>query len=361
MQKRIFYFALLFSLSCRSANRTTAMQETTSDSPEIAAQDLQIPWGMDLLPDGRILLNERPGRINVLDLKTHTIKNLAQRDIWNRDEGGLLGLAVDPDFSATHYFFIYETIESGNRIVRMKMENDAVTEDKILVDSIPRQKFHDGGILRFGPDGYLYAGTGDAREPQNGQNLLTLAGKVLRMDKDGNIPADNPFHSYVWSYGHRNIQGFCWDDKGNMYASEHGPSGEINGWCCHDELNKIEKGKNYGWPLVIGNDTHDGVTIPLCQSGDDTWAPGGIAFVKNKNGGGGIYMACLRGEKILVLNSSDGYKSIHEKLFEEEFGRLRNILLLPNGDLLFGTSNRDGRGNPKSGDDKIYRVSSNNQ
>jgi glucose/arabinose dehydrogenase len=250
-------------------------------------------------------------------------------------------------------------VESGNRIVRLRFENEQLTEDKILLDNIPKKQFHDGGILRFGPDGYLYAGTGDARDPNSAQDLKSTAGKILRMDRNGDIPSDNPFNNYVWSYGHRNVQGISWDASGNMYASEHGPSGELNGWCCHDELNIIRKGWNYGWPFVIGNDAVENTITPAAHSGEDTWAPGGIAHVGDYL----VAVACLRGER-LILFDFDQY--LHARNYVKEpsstilysgtLGRLRNVIAGPDGSVIFCTSNRDGRGDVREGDDKILLV-----
>ena len=348
---QIFPAILILFLNC-SSNRSGQQQTLTEPSGvdvEIIVQNLEVPWGMGFLPDGRLLFNERTGNINLLDLKSGNKIILMKREIWDRAEGGLLGLAIDPEFAENHFIFIYETVESGNRIVRLKFENEILTEDKILLDGIPKKLFHDGGIIKFGPDGFLYAGTGDARTPENAQDLNSLSGKILRMDRHGVIPLDNPFQNYVWSYGHRNVQGLCWDKNGNMFSSEHGPSGELNGWCCHDELNIIQKGGNYGWPFVIGDMKKENTISPIAQSGDDTWAPGGIEFFNGK-----IYIACLKGEKILIADAAD--KKITDTLFAGKYGRLRNIIKTPEGDLIFCSSNQDGRGNPLEGDDKIYRM-----
>ncbi|MBC8173768.1 MAG: PQQ-dependent sugar dehydrogenase, partial [Chitinophagales bacterium] len=180
-----------------SQQKDTQTEEINSNDEqvEILAEGLDVPWGMDYLPDGRLIFSERSGDISILDQQTKQIKKILTRDIADRAEGGLLGLAVDPAFTNSKYVFIYETIKSGNRIVRLKLENDVLTEDKILVDSMPHAMFHDGGIIRFGPDGYLYAGTGDARDPNSAQDLKTYSGKILRMDKDGNAPKDNAFNN----------------------------------------------------------------------------------------------------------------------------------------------------------------------
>lgn len=354
MQTLLQSFLLLLLSACGNSNSTQQQKiltehNTTENSHEILAQNLEVVWGMDFLPDGRLIFNERPGFINILNTKTKELKKIGEREIKDRAEGGLLGLAVDPDFINSKNIFIYETIQTGNRIVRMKLENDVLTEDKILVDSIPHALFHDGGILCFGPDGFLYAGTGDARVPESAQDLKSYAGKILRMDTEGNAPADNPFGNLIYSFGHRNVQGICWDKNGTMYASEHGPSGELNGWCCHDELNKIEKGGNYGWPFVIGSTKKEGTILPLAHSGNDTWAPGGIVIHNDK-----LYMACLRGERLIEFDLQKNYTQNH--IFRNVLGRLRNIIVSPQGSLIFCSSNRDGRGNADKTDDKIYEL-----
>ena len=351
---------LLFNCSSQNKPNPNAQKVLLPKDPEVLAQDLEVPWGMDFLPDGRLVFNERPGRISVVDLKTKEVKLLMTRDISAKAEGGLLGLAVDPDFEKNHYIFIYETMGSGNRIVRLILENEILSENKILLDSIPKKFFHDGGILRFGPDGYLYVGTGDARDPNSAQDLTSNAGKILRMDREGNIPSDNPFQNYIWSYGHRNVQGLCWTPDGTMFATEHGPSGELNGWCCHDEVNIIEKGKNYGWPKVIGGNTSSGTILPFAHSGEDTWAPGGIIYVDDFNEQntevGSIIFACLRGERLVQFDVDKNHVLINKneiQLFPQIYGRLRNIINAPDGSIVFSTSNEDGRGNPEKNDDRI--------
>lgn len=370
--KKLTLFLIVISITllfnCSSQNTANSEQQPANIPvvPEVVAQDLEVPWGMDLLPDGRLIFNERPGRISIVNMETKAVTLLMTRDISAKAEGGLLGLAVDPDFANTRYIFIYETVESGNRIVRLKFDNEILSENKILLDSIPKKLFHDGGILRFGPDGYLYVGTGDARDPNSAQDLTSNAGKILRMDKEGNVPADNPFQNYIWSYGHRNVQGFCWAPDGTMYSTEHGPSGEINGWCCHDEVNVIIKGKNYGWPKVIGSNTSTGTLLPFAHSGEDTWAPGGIIYIDNfgeqDENLGSILFACLRGERLVQFNVpidqdpanvSDAFKPQEIQLFAGTYGRLRNIILTPDGNIIFSTSNEDGRGNPAKNDDRI--------
>lgn len=352
----IYRFVIIFFLcACANANSSQKNEPLKAENTiqvEILAQNLDVPWGLDVLPDSKLIFTERSGAIFVLDVTSGELKKIAERNIRNRAEGGLLGLAVDPEFATTNYIFIYETIETGNRIVRLKYFNDTLSDETILIDKIPHAWFHDGGILRFGPDGFLYAGTGDAREPALAQDLKSYAGKILRMDKEGKAPADNPFGNLIYSFGHRNVQGLCWDENGTLYASEHGPSGEINGWCCHDELNKIIKGGNYGWPYVIGDETKQGTILPVAHSGNDTWAPGGIAIRSGK-----LYMACLRGERLIQFDIEKNYAQ--QNLYHEKYGRLRNILPLNANSFVFCSSNKDGRGNADKTDDKLYKLTIN--
>ncbi len=353
--------SIFINCSTRSKVNNTAPKLPALQQIEVLAENLNVPWGMDFLPDGRLLFTERDGNISVVNYQTKVVTSIAKRNNNAQAEGGLLGLAVDPLFSENHFIFIYETIASGNRIVRLTFENETLSHEIILLDNIPKKLFHNGGILRFGPDGYLYVGTGDAREPENAQDINSNSGKILRMDRNGKIPSDNPFNNYVWSYGHRNVQGLCWTTDGTMYATEHGPSGELNDWCCHDEINTIVKGNNYGWPNVIGTSVMEGAQLPFAQSGDDTWAPGGIIYTSNFNdqnsNAGSLVFACLRGERLVKFSLSDTQNPPQEmQLYAGIYGRLRNIISAPNGDIIFTTSNRDGRGNPDKTDDKIYII-----
>ncbi|MBI1191683.1 MAG: PQQ-dependent sugar dehydrogenase [Bacteroidetes bacterium] len=327
---------------------------------EIIATGLDVPWGMDLLPNGQLLVAERNGRITRIDPSTGKQTELARRPALNQGEGGLLGMVLDPEFAggggggAFPYLYLYETTPEGNRIVRMRLEGDVLSEDQVLLTGIPKARYHNGGVIRFGPDGYLYAGTGDGRDPFSAQDPNSLGGKVLRMTRDG---AAVEGISLVYSLGHRNIQGLAWDAEGNLYATEHGPSGEINGWCCHDEVNRIVQGGNYGWPHVIGDQTREGCLLPLAHSGEATWAPGGCAVLRGSGWGpleGHLITAGLRGQHLQLFDLKTGKTSAI--WFQNSLGRLRNVLLGPDGSVYFCSSNRDGRGRSQDGDDKIYRV-----
>lgn len=345
-------------MGCRTP--TTGQSDTESNSGDditVLAEDLEVPWGLDELPDGHIIFTERNGRISLLDPENGNLTLFVEREIEDVGEGGLLGIAVDPAYTENGYIYIYETISTGNRIVRLDTDSGQYTGETVLVRGIPHAWNHDGGILRFGPDGYLYAGTGDAAQPGLAQDTASLAGKILRMDRNGEPAPGNPFGTLVYSYGHRNVQGVTWDKEGNMYASEHGPSGELNGWCCHDELNLIQPGGNYGWPLVIGDKNCEGCILPLAHSGNDTWAPGGILFIDEQAGVAwqqSILMACLRGRKLIVWNK-DG--TMRQVMFDRTYKRIRNIIRLSDGSLLMATSNRDGReALPNRKDDRLFLI-----
>ena len=254
-----------------------------------------------------------------------------------------MGAVLHPDFESNHYIYFYYTYSSNNddtlnRVVRMTFENDKLSDEKIIVDSIPGAANHNGGRLKFGPDKALYITTGDAQNPSMAQNSNTLSGKILRVATDGKPT--------VYSYGHRNPQGLVWDGQGQLYATEHGPS-------TLDEFNKIQQGKNYGWPEIQGDEATSGMETPLLNSGNNTWAPAGLAFYN-----GSFYFGGLRGQALYKVTIVNGRPELKE-YFKNEFGRIRDVVLGPDNMLYITTSNQDGRGNPKTGDDKIIRVNPN--
>jgi glucose/arabinose dehydrogenase len=220
----------------------------------------------------------------------------------------------------------------------------------VLLDDIPAAGVHDGCRLKFGPDDKLYVTTGDAGEPGLSQRVNSPAGKILRLNGDGTVPADNPFPaSPVWTLGHRNPQGLAWDRSGRLFAAEHGPSGLPFG---HDELNLIRRGKNYGWPEVYGHGGDVQFEDPVLESGRQTWAPSGIAIL-----GDHLYMAHLRGQRLLRVRVGSGDQVAEATaLLEGTYGRLRDVVTGPDGALYVATSNRDGRGRAAAADDRILRV-----
>jgi len=234
-------------------------------------------------------------------------------------------------------------------VVRYRLEGDALSGRTTIVQNIPAASEHDGGALAFGPDGRLYVGTGDADDGPSAQDLNSLGGKVLRVNDDASVPSGNPFDTLVWSYGHRNIEGLAWDGKGRLWATEHGRSGLRTGF---DELNLIEGGVNYGWPTVEGDETNDGMRKAAVHSGPtEPWAPAGIASFDQS-----LFFGGLRGEAL--YQAQTGVSPIQVLAhFESDFGRIRALAVGPDRQIYLSTSNTDGRGLPRPGDDRIVRVS----
>ncbi|MBI2585093.1 MAG: PQQ-dependent sugar dehydrogenase [Rhodospirillales bacterium] len=342
-------------------------------------ENLEVPWSLVFLPDGRALVSERPGRIRLIEggrLKEKPYAELAStagesgilaaltRFVVG-GEGGLMGLAIHPRFPNPPYVYAMHTYEgdggTGNRVIRLIDEGGRGRFDRVVVDGIPGSSLHNGGRIGFGPDGMLYVATGEIFESERAQDLKSLGGKILRVTADGHVPADNPFPgSPVWSYGHRNPQGLAWHPAtGELFVSEHGPSGEY-GLSAHDEINVVRRGANYGWPLVVGAPGVAGYVDPLVTWKEPAVPPAGIAFWK-----GDLYLAALGAGSLIrigVAREGAGYRvTLIERWFAEGprpsvLGRLRAARVGPDGLLYFTTSNRDGRGNPRPGDDKIYRL-----
>ncbi len=329
---------------------------------ETVAENLKIPWSIAWTPDGMIFFTERDGNLR-------TIQNgIVSEPIFSVDvggvEGGLLGIALDPNYSENHYIYLYYTyndfLSTKNKVVRYVESNLSLSEDKILIDEIPGGPFHDGGRIKFGPDGKLYITTGDAANADLAQDKSSIAGKILRINSDGTIPEDNPFSgSPIYSIGHRNPQGLDWDSSGRLVVTEHGPSGFYG--VAQDEINLIEPGLNYGWPDIIGSQTREGMVTPILNTGDDPWAPSGSDFYdgdKIPQWSGKYFVATLRGAHLHMIDFDlENNKVVsNQKLFDGEFGRLRDVATGPDGYLYILTSNKDGRGYPQVNDDRILRI-----
>ncbi|MEX2045640.1 MAG: PQQ-dependent sugar dehydrogenase, partial [Chloroflexota bacterium] len=281
-------------------------------------------------------------------------------------ERGLLGIALDPDFARTGFVYLYYSYAGAggatlNRLVRIRDASGAGTDETTLLDNIPGSSNHDGGRIAFGPDGKLYVATGDGEQQARAQDLRSLGGKILRLEKDGTVPSDNPFPgSHVYSLGHRNVQGLAFQpDTGVLYQTEHGPSG-FPPACCQDEVNRIEAGANYGWPLVTGKPGDQRFRDAIVSSGAfDTWAPSGAAFATRPGPlRGSLLFATLRGQHLrrVVLTPDGGGVAFEERLLVNRYGRLRDVYELASGEFLVLTSNRDGRGRPAADDDRILLV-----
>lgn len=343
------------ALSISSPPPPTTFQENNISQITTIAENLDTPWGIAFLPDRSMLVTERPGRVRLIDangkLQEEPVITISQTK--GIGEGGLLGIALHSDFASNHYVYLYYTYsntgeDTFNRVVRMKYENNTLKDEEILVDRIPGNSNHNGGRIKFGPDKNLYITTGDAQNPSQAQDTSTLGGKILRVTDEGKSVSDNPFGNLVYSYGHRNPQGIDWDNSGKLWETEHGRSGIQSGL---DEVNSVEKGKNYGWPDIQGDETREGMVTPIANSGaTNTWAPAGAAFV-----GDSLFFGGLRGQALYEAVIDGGEVSIKEH-FKNQFGRIREVIKGPDDMLYVTTSNQDGRGNPQEGDDKVIKI-----
>jgi glucose/arabinose dehydrogenase len=321
--------------------------------PEVIAENLTIPWEVVFAPHG-MFVTERPGTVSVFVEGQQRRIPIVGSEPRHTGEGGLLGMAFHPDFVENRFVYLYMTTEApggglSNEVVRYTLGEGGLINATPIVGNIPGASYHDGGRIAFGPDGLLYVTTGDAGREALAQNTESLAGKILRVRDDGSIPTDNPFGNAVYSYGHRNVQGIAWDDSGQLWATEHGRSGASSGY---DELNKIERGGNYGWPEIQGDETAPGMKTPVLHSGpSETWAPAGMAYLR-----GHLVFAGLRGESLYVVDIADGEAQGITAYLRGEYGRLRTVAVGPDDFLYVLTSNRDGRGEANEDDDKIIRI-----
>jgi glucose/arabinose dehydrogenase len=303
------------------------------------ATGLEVPWGMTFLPDGSALVSERDtGKIvRVTEGGSTSAGTVA--GVEPRGEGGLLGIARIDD-----WIYAYFTAATDNRVIRMNWDGRALGKPELVLTGIPKAAIHNGGRITVGPDGMLYVATGDAGERDSAQDLTSLGGKILRISPTGAIPADNPFDgSPVLSLGHRNVQGLAFDARNQLWASEFGESDV-------DELNLIKPGSNYGWPECEGACHSKGFVDPVVQWQPTAIAsPSGLAVV-----GENAYVASLRGQSVWQVPLDESGKA--NELDLGDLGRLRTIELAPDGSLWLSTSNTDGRGNPRNGDDRIVRL-----
>jgi glucose/arabinose dehydrogenase len=317
------------------------------------ATDTDIPWGLVTLPDGTILYNRRDAH-DIVHLNPATGAKTSVGTVPNVDntdgEGGLLGLAISPSYASDHWLYIMHTSPTDNRIVRIKLDNDTLNtgSEQILLTGLLRNKFHNGGRLRFGPDGKLYASTGDAQNGDNAQNKNSLNGKILRINTDGSIPSDNPFGNAVWSYGHRNPQGLAFDSQGRLWEQEFGNA-------VMDETNLITKGGNYGWPACEGTSGTCGTAGFIAPKQTYSTADGscsGIAIVRDV-----LYIACERGTRMYREVISGTSLTNVQIYFNGTYGRLRTVEPAPDGGLwLTTTNNGDKDSVPNNSNEKIFHV-----
>ena len=327
---------------------------------QVIADNLYVPWAIAISDEDKLYFTERSGAVRVIEegrLLSEPLITFGPPFI-SQSEGGLMGIVLDPDFLQNRYLYVMhsyrENAQIYNRVVRLVEQNNKAEMDKVLLDSIPGGRIHNGGRLKLGPDQKLYITAGDAAVPALAQDVTSMAGKILRIERDGSIPEDNPISgSPIYSFGHRNPQGLAWNEKNVLYASEHGP-------IAYDEINIIEAGGNYGWPITKGDQTSseiNGIT-PLVHSGQETWAPSGIAFVTQGPWQGKLLVATLRGSRLLVFSlNEEGTEVVNiESWLQNEYGRLREVVEAKDGSIYLTTSNRDGRGNPVAADDRIIRL-----
>jgi glucose/arabinose dehydrogenase len=330
---------------------------------------LEVPWDIVWAPDGRMIVTERPGRVRVIESgKLRSQPLFTVPDVEPTGESGLMSVALHPQFSSNHWLYLsYAYKGTGGqlvRVVRYRETGTDLVDRKLIIEDIPAAQFHAGCRIRFGPDGKLYITTGDATQRVLAQRLDSLAGKTLRLNDDGSLPSDSPFvgqsnaRPEIWTYGHRNAQGLDWQPDSNlMFQTEHGPSG-FDGPGGGDEVNIVEKGKNYGWPTIHHQQTGAGMESPLLEY-TPAVAPGSGAFYRGSvfpQFKGNFFFGCLRGEQIrrVVL---DGRRVVsQEALLEKKYGRIRAVVEGPDGFIYFSTSNRDGRGSPAKDDDRIIRL-----
>lgn len=337
---------------------------------ETIVSGLEVPWGIAFLPGGDWLVTERPGRVRLVR-NGAVIATVLTMEIAPGSESGLLGIAVSPAFEQDGLFYVYATVvvdgERVNRVLRYHLDaaHRVATLDRIIVDRLPGAEYHDGGRLRFGPDGMLYVGTGDAHDPALAQSRESLGGKILRVMPDGAVPRDNPFFpSPIFVLGVRNTQGFDWIDRSTLVVTDHGPSGEL-GRSGHDEVSLAHAGDNLGWPRISGCETAPGKVTPSL-SWEEAVPPGGAAVYTGTaipEWRGSVLIGTLRSKHLhRVELDPDNPRRVrrHEVYFQGDpptgFGRLREVIMGPDGELYVTTSNCDGRGTCPPSQDRILRL-----
>jgi aldose sugar dehydrogenase len=329
------------------------IQNVSTDSVEIVATNFEKPWSI-AFADERIFVSEKSGKIHIVTpsgLIDSPLITLRTPEIFG---GGLLGITTHPDFENNHFLYAYYTYEENeklwNKVIRITEENNKSIELTPILDKIPGSAFSNGGVIKFGPDGKLYVGTGSISDQSNeSQNLDSLAGKILRLNDDGTMPADNPFeNSYIFSYGHRNPTGFAWNIQGIMYATESGPTK-------NDEINLIAAGSNYGWPEVQCYTQNENFVNPL-KCFDPGLEPGGIIFYSGDklDIGNSMIMASQKATNLFKVEINENGANLERIL--SGVGRIRDVAQGPDGYVYIITTNTDGKAFPAPDDDKLLRI-----
>jgi glucose/arabinose dehydrogenase len=352
-----------------AATDTGINQVKTEFRVETVASGLEVPWGFVFLPNRDMLFTERPGRVRIIEggkLRAEPVFRVP--DVEPSSESGLMDITLHPNFASNNFVYLayaYNRDGKRDKVVRYKYSGGRFTEPTIIIENIPAAPNHAGMRCRFGPDGKFYVATGDATDWELAQRMDSLAGKILRLNEDGSVPSDNPFvdqkgaRPEIWAYGVRNPQGLAWQPGSNLlFETEHGPSGFEGRGGGADEVNIIERGKNYGWPVIWGNRTQAGMEPPLLEYSPACAPASAMFYGGDRLHGfkGNFFFGCLRGTRIIRVVLDSRRVVSQENLLERQYGRIREMAEGPDGYIYFSTSNRDGRGRPASDDDRILRI-----
>ncbi len=358
----------LVVIGCKDQNDSQNSYPDVKLDTTIVAKGLDVPWEVLWSPENELWVTERGGRVLKINPETKEIKELLAIQVTEEGESGLLGMALHPDFPSTPWVYLVYTYTQSSSIVerltKYTYQHDRLLNEEILIDNIAGNNYHIGSRLKFGPDGKLYMTTGDAGNISLPQNQASLNGKLLRINPDGSVPNDNPVHgSYVWASGLRNSQGLDFSPAGVLYSSEHGPESD-------DEINILEVGRNYGWPNVKGMCDNPSET-DFCNSHNvrepiqvytPTLALAGIAYYLNDaipEWNNSLIVTSLKAGKLIILHLDEQGMNIKNSttFYDNDLGRLRDVCVSSDGRVFIATSNRDGRGSPKSTDDMIIEIS----
>jgi glucose/arabinose dehydrogenase len=331
--------------SSKAPSRTGPRTPGTPHVVRTVARGLRAPWGVTFLPDGTALVGERD-TTRVVAIKGRSVRTVGRVEgVSPQGEAGLLGLATSPSYSSDRLVYAYLSTARDNRVVTMRYDGRRLGRPHAILTGIPNGFIHDGGRLLFAPDGTLFVSTGETGDERLAQDRSSLGGKILHITRTGRPAPDNPVSgSPVWTMGHRNVQGLAFDNSGHLWATEFGK----DTW---DELNRIDKARNYGWPLVEGRGDRKEFRNPYVQWRTANASPSGLAYLD-----GSLWAGALRGGRLWQIPVHDGTTGRPRDFFVGDYGRLRTVVVAPGGNLWVTTSNRDGRGDPRPGDDRILVV-----